>query len=162
MSRIHLFVIALIALFTSGCATMNPEFDTPVVNVNTIKPLATEGLSPKFEIGLRVVNPNRSELKLHGVACTLEIEGYDLLTGVSNTLPAIDGYSEAEVTVTATASLMKSIQLFADLVNKKQNIISYKLNAKLDLGGLYPNVHVQEKGEFNLSSFSQQPMKSEE
>jgi LEA14-like dessication related protein len=162
MLPIPLRLIILIGVLTCGCATLEPQFETPIVNLTTIKPLKSGGLSPKFEIGLRVINPNRSELKLHGVACSLEIEGYDLLTGVSNNLPAIDGYSEANVTLTATASLMKSIQLFADIVNNKQDIIAYKLNAKLDLGGLYPNVHVEEKGEFNLSSFAGQPTDKEE
>jgi LEA14-like dessication related protein len=152
MVRISLQWALLITLIASGCATLNPQFETPIVNIATIKPLASDSLSPKFEIGLRVVNPNRSELKLHGVACSLEIEGYDLLTGVSNNLPAIDGYSEATVTLTATASLMKSVQLFADIMNKKRDVLAYKMNAKLDLGGLYPNVHVEEKGEFSLSS----------
>jgi LEA14-like dessication related protein len=162
MLRIVTPLFVLITLFVCSCATLDPQFENPIVNVTTIKPLATEGLSPKFEIGLRIVNPNRSDLTLHGIACSLQIEGYDLLTGVSNNLPVIEGYSEADVSLTATASLMKSIQLFADIVNSRQDSIAYTLNAKLDLGGLYPNVHVEEKGEFNLSSFAQPPVKTEE
>ena len=146
--------ILLIAMIVCGCATLNPTFEKPAVNVTSIKPIETEGLSPKFEIGLHIVNPNRTELKLHGVACTLAIEGYDLLTGVSKDLPTIDGYGEGDVKLTATASLMKSIQLFADIVNRQRETIAYTLEAKLDLGGLYPNVHVKEKGEFSLSSFA--------
>lgn len=151
MLRYALYLTFVAIFFTGGCATLQPDFETPTVNLTSIKALEAEGLSPKFEIGLHIINPNRSSLELQGVVCTLEVQGYDLLTGVAKDLPLIEGYSEGDVTVTATTSLLKSIRLIADVAGNQRDTIAYKMKAKLDLGGLYPVIHVEEKGEINLT-----------
>ena len=56
---------------------------------------------PRFEIGLHIINPNRQPLTLTGVAYTISIEGYRIMTGVSNTLPVIEAYGEGEVRLEA-------------------------------------------------------------
>ena len=145
-----LIIVAAIALVT-GCATLHPEFETPAVSVSTIRALPSEGMAPRFEIGLHITNPNRTALKLHGIAYSLKLDGYKILTGVANDLPTIDGYGEGDVTLIATTSLLSSIRFFTDLMNAQRDIIAYELNAKLDLGGLRPNIHVGEKGEISLS-----------
>lgn len=159
MRRTTLPLIVFVVLICAGCATLRSDFETPAVSITTFRPLEEKGLSPKFEIGLHIVNPNRSQLKIQGIACTLAIDGYDLLTGVSNDIPVIDGYGEGDVTVTATASLMQSIRLFADIVNKQRDGITYKLKAKLDLGGAYPSIRVEEKGAFTFTGSPRQELK---
>ena len=91
-------VIALMLLVGSGCATLGPDYETPAVNVSSIRALPSESIVPRFEIGLHIVNPNRSALALQGIAYTLKLEGHKLLTGVANDLPTIEGYGEGEVT----------------------------------------------------------------
>lgn len=143
------FLIA--AIIFVGCATMKSDFEAPTVNVTRIRPLDSDGFAPKFEIGLHILNPNRTSLKLHGIVYTLSLEGHDLLTGVAKELPVIQGYGEGNVTLVATASMLNSIRFLSELMNEKKDTIAYSLNAKLDFGGLAPVVHVQEKGEINLS-----------
>ena len=130
---------------------MKLDFEAPIVNVTQIRPLASDGLTPKFEIGLHIINPNRTSLKLHGIAYTLSLEGHDLLTGVANELPVIQGYGEGDVTLVATANMLNSLRFLSELMNEEKDTIAYSLNAKLDFGGLAPVVRVQETGEINLS-----------
>lgn len=144
-------IIAATILMIAGCATLQTDYETPSVNVSTLRALPSEGIAPQFEIGLHIINPNRDALKLHGIAYSLKLEGYKILTGVANDLPVIDGYSEGDVTLIATTSLLSGIRFFADLMNTQRDVIAYDLTAKLDLGGLRPNIHVIEKGEINLS-----------
>lgn len=147
----RLLVFASTVLLITGCATFNPDYEAPTVQVSTIRALPSDSMAPRFEIGLHIINPNRNALHLQGIAYTLTLEGHKILTGVANDLPIIDGYGEGDVTLTASTSLMGSIRFLADLMNAKGDKIAYELSAKLDPGGLRPTIHVGEKGEISLS-----------
>lgn len=145
------FAIASIVLMVASCATIHPDYETPVVNVSSIRALPAEGMAPRFEIGLHIVNPNRSPLKLYGIAYSLKLEGYKILTGVANDLPIIEGYDEGDVSLFASANLLNSIRFFSKLINTRREAITFDLEAKLDLGGFRPTIRVVESGEVDLS-----------
>ena len=113
--------------------------------------LPSDNIAPRFEIGLRVLNPNRSELRLEGLSYHIEIEGHKIVSGVSNELPEIAGYSEGNIRLTATANLLSGIRLLSDLMSEKRDILKYGFDAKLDTGALSPAIHVRESGEFSFS-----------
>jgi LEA14-like dessication related protein len=146
-----IITILLTAMTIVACATLHPDYETPTVNVKAIRPLPSEHLAPQFEIVLHIVNPNRTPLNLHGVACTLSLDGHDLLTGVASDLPTIAGYGDGDITLTATSSLLSGIRFFADLMQNQRERIAYELTAKLDPGGLRPTIRISEKGEIDLS-----------
>ena len=147
-------IIASILPLVAGCATLHPGYETPIVNVSTIRALPAEGFAPRFEIGLHIINPNRNALKLEGIVYHLQLEGYKILTGVANNLPTIDGYGEGTVTLNASTNLLSSIRFFTDLMNTHRDVISYDLEAKLDLGSFQPTLRVVESGEIDLSAHS--------
>lgn len=107
---------------------------------------------PKFEIGLHVINPNIDELHLRGVAYTVSVEGRELIKGVGNDLPVIEGYGEAEFMVTAAASLFEGAMLLKDLVSGPKDNLAYEFEAKLDVGTFVPAIRVKKAGEFNLQA----------
>jgi len=133
-----------------GCATMRSDFEEPAVTVTSFRAVPSEGAALSFEIGLRVVNPNRDPLELQGVAYTITLEGHKLITGVGKDLPVIDGYSEGTFTLNASASLFQAIQLLGDLMNDPKDRISYDLDTKLDIGTFYPAIRVRNSGEISL------------
>jgi LEA14-like dessication related protein len=144
-------VLVAPVLMIAGCATLSPDYETPSVSVSAIRALPSDNIAPRFEIDLHITNPNRAALKLRGVAYSLKLGGHEILTGVANDLPTIDGYGEGEATLIANTSLLSSIRFFTDLMKAQRDTIAYELNAKLDIGGLRPNLHVGEKGEISLS-----------
>ena len=144
-------ILVVVVLVFAGCAALQSDYDPPTVTVSSVRALPSEGLALRFEIGLHIVNPNRTPLDLHGIAYSLVLDGHKLMTGVAKDLPTIDGYSAGDVTLTATISFMGGIGLFRDLVNRPSGTIAYQLDAKLDLGGLNPTMRVKETGEIDLS-----------
>lgn len=144
-------VLISLTLLINGCAGLQADFKEPTVNVTSFRVLPSEGMAPRFEIGLHVINPNRMALDLAGLSYTVSLEGHQILSGVANDLPAIDAYGEGDVTLLATADLFNSISLFADLVRQPRDNFSYELEAILDLGGIYPNVNVDKKGQISLA-----------
>lgn len=144
-------VIVCLTLFVLmfGCTGLEPGFETPTVGVSSFRILPSTGV-PQFEIGLHIVNPNRSALKLAGIVYSVTLEGHKVLTGVTSDLPVIAAYGEGDVVLLATADLLNSLGLFASLMQTKQDAFAYELEAKLDIGSFRPRIHVMEKGEISL------------
>jgi LEA14-like dessication related protein len=140
-------------LMTGSCASLTQGYETPTVSVSSFRALPGDGIAPRFEIGLHIVNPNRIPLELQGVAYTISIEDHTILTGVSNTLPVIDAYGEGEVTLYGNINLFSGISLFTSLIrNQPENGLSYDLEAKLDVGTLHPVIRVNKTGKLTFDS----------
>lgn len=151
-NKIVVLVSAFFFFFISGCATLQPGYETPVVSITSFEAIPTQGMLPRFQIGLHIVNPNRSDLNLKGVSYTIALEGHKVMTGVSNKLPKIEAYGEGDVVLNASVDLFSSVVFFTDLIrHQKTEKISYSLKAKLDAGSLHPLIRVTKKGELSLS-----------
>jgi len=143
-------LILITAFAMSACVGMSPGFETPTVTVNSFRTVPSETGMPKFEIGLHVINPNSDSLKLKGVAYTVSVEGRELIKGVGNDLPVIEGYGEGDFTVTAAASLFEGAMLLKDLMSGPMDSLGYEFEAKLDVGTFIPAIRIKDEGEFSL------------
>jgi hypothetical protein len=149
-------LIVIFAALLSSCATLSPGYEEPTVTLSSFRALPSEGMVPAFEIGLRIINPNSQPLNLEGIVYTVSLEGYELVKGVGKDFPAIEGYSEGEVKLTASANLLAGIRFVGDMMQSGEESLEYEFKAKLDLGGLYPSIKVREAGEINLDNMGGQ------
>lgn len=148
------FVLSVVFLFyISGCTSLQPGYEPPVVSITSFESVPTPGgMTPQFQIGIHIINPNRSALDLKGISYTIALEGHKVMTGVSNQLPRIEPYGEGDVLLNASVNLFSSIAFFADLLrDKRKEYISYTLNAKLDAGSFHPLIRLVKKGELSLN-----------
>jgi len=152
MNRItYCVLLALFTIFFSGCISLQPRYETPVISISSFEAMPTQGLAPQFKIGLHIVNPNRTQLSLIGISYTITLEGHKILTGVSNKLPDIEAYGEGDIMLKASVDLFSSIGFIADLIrNQKREQISYCFNAKLDTGALHRLIRVTKKGKLTF------------
>ena len=150
MQRLTIF-FATAMVMLAGCAGMRPGYETPTVTVKSVRAIPSEGMLPEFEIDLHVVNPNREALKLAGVSYTVSLEGHELIKGVGNDLPVIDGYGEGDFTLNASADLFAGVGLIRDLMSTQTDTLSYSFEEKLDPGALRPSIRVKDAGEVSLS-----------
>lgn len=147
---VWVFLCIVAIVLGSGCAAMRLNYEAPTVSLSSFRILPSDGMGPRFEIGLHVVNPNSSSLKIQGISYTVIIEGHRILTGVANDLPVIDGYGEGDVLLHATADLLNSISLITGMLKAPRDTVAYELVAKLDVGGFHPNIYVEKKGDISL------------
>jgi LEA14-like dessication related protein len=143
-------LLIAMAVMLQGCAGFRPGYETPTVNVNSFRALPSEGMLPTFEIGLHVINPNAEALKLRGISYTVSLEGNEIIKGVGNELPVIDGYGEGQFMLTASANLFAGIRLITDLMSGTGDSFAYKLEAKLDVGTFLPAIRVSDSGQIAL------------
>jgi LEA14-like dessication related protein len=140
------------ALMLGACASMSPSYEQPTVNLSSFRALPSEGMTPAFEIGLRIINPNPSPLALEGVVYTISIEGHELVKGVGKDFPVIEGYSQGDITLTASANLLAGILFLGDMMHAVEDSLDFDFKATLDLQGMYPSIRVSESGSFDLRS----------
>jgi LEA14-like dessication related protein len=154
--RRSLFRICLLGLFilgsAAGCATLDPNYEEPVVTLASLRAVPSAGMTPEFEAVLRITNPNSEPLDIQGVVYTISLQGYDVVKSVGKGFEPIDAYSEGTVTVRGSVSLLQGVRLFADLVESHGQTLDYEFKAKLDLSGLNPTVRISETGSLNLGA----------
>tara|TARA_R110002110_G_scaffold66978_2_gene183158 strand:+ start:11793 stop:12269 length:477 start_codon:yes stop_codon:yes gene_type:complete len=142
-------VLVLVCLL-AGCAGLRSEVDPPKVSLDSFKALPSEGTAPRFEIKLRVANPNKTELDIAGISYTVEVYGKELIAGVSSDVPVIAPYSEQVVTVQAGLQLFHLLRLLASLGTTQSDALDYKFMAKIDFNGFVPTQRVEETGQITL------------
>lgn len=144
----------LLLLLLPGCATMSPDYEEPSVAMTSFRALPSEGMMPAFEVGLRIINPNSQDLHLEGIVYTISLEGHELVKGVGKDFPVIEGYTQEDVTLTASVQVLSGLRLASKLMRSQDPSMNYEFEAKLDLGGLYPSIRINESGEIDLAGSS--------
>jgi len=144
-------LLYLSLLLIQACASMNPDYEEPTVTLSSFRALPSQGAMPTFEIGLHILNPNSTDLRLEGIVYTVSIQGHDVVKGVGKDFPVIDGYSEQTVKLTAAANLLAGVRLVMDLMNSPDEDLQYSFEAKLDTGGFGRSIRVRETGSFRMN-----------
>lgn len=140
----------LLATMLTGCGSLMPGSEPLQVSVTSFA-LAPQssGSTPHFNIGVRVVNPNRSAVRLRGMSYTVEIEGNRVLTGANPDLPTVPAYDSADFVIEASPDLLGGVRLLTDLFSRQRAALGYTFRARIDAGSLLP-LTVEESGQFNL------------
>lgn len=148
----RLIQLILFALLLAGCASLSPR--EPVrVNVAGIEPLPSEGLEARFEVRLRIQNPNDRPVSFDGVFLELELEDRDLGSGVSDQKGTIPRFGEALVKVPVTVPFTAVVRQVFGFAGRRDvgGKVSYHLRGRL--GGIgFGGVRFDKRGEIGLPS----------
>ncbi len=147
---IRTLMVVLLLVQLTGCSGWRSDFENPTVQVIGIRPTTSADNYPRFEIDLRVTNPNRSDIKLKGASYSISLDNVEVIQGVASKLPVIPAYGEATFTVGATLSWLQSLRLVTTLANERRDEVSYAMQAKLDTGAFVPDIRVAEEGTISL------------
>ena len=85
-SCIKISMMCMLFVVLSACAQFSPVLEKPGVSVENISLANNNFLSPRFNIALRVTNPNSIALPVVGMTYAINIEGVELFNGVKNCL----------------------------------------------------------------------------
>ncbi len=109
-----------------------------------------QGGAPRFEIKLRIANPNKQTFDIAGISYGVEIQGQELISGVTNDVPVIEAYSEEVVTLEAGLQLFHLLRLLASLGMEPTDALEYRFLGKIDFKGFVPTQRVEETGTISL------------
>lgn len=144
-------VVLLPMLLVVSCASLMSDMDPPKITLESFRALPSEGAAPRFEMQLRILNPNKQDLNIAGISYTIELLGRELIAGVTNDVPPIEAYGEGVVTLQAGLQLFELLRLFTALGREPAGAMEYKFSAKIDFEGLLPTQRVEDTGEITLN-----------
>ncbi len=141
-------LVALVTLTLNGCASL---FGDPLrVNVAGIEPLDSQGFEMRFNVKLRVQNPNESAASFNGVSLDLELNGKPFASGVSDQMGTVPRFGETVVNVPLTVPAFAAVrQAFAFAGAAQSGQIPYILRGKL-AGGLTGTTRFVDQGTLSL------------
>jgi LEA14-like dessication related protein len=109
-SPVRALIATVLAVVTlGGCAGMFGH-DPLRVSVAGIEPLASEGLEMRFNMKLRIQNPNEAPLDFDGVSVDLQLNGKAFASGVSDQRGSVPRYGETIVTVPLTVPAFTALR----------------------------------------------------
>lgn len=156
MNRCLVLIMFVVLALLSGCATLSGS-NGPNVQIVGLQALPSEGLEMRFELKLRVQNPNETPLRYDGMSVSLDLDGRGLANGVSNVSGEIPRFSDAVLTVPVSISAFSVVrQLFAragsmDKEGGASQPIAYSLKGKLGAPeGSFGAVRFSNTGEMDI------------
>ena len=147
----HAILLVLGLNLLVGCASFTPEIDPPKISLLSLRSIPVEGGSPRFEIQLRVINPNKETLDIAGISYSIELLGRELITGVVNDVSPIAGYGEGIVTLDAGLQLLELFRIMVSLGTASSEPLAYRFTAKIDFNGFIPTQRLEDNGEITLN-----------
>lgn len=142
-------LICLMLLALASCASL-PDSEPPRVSVVGIEPLKGEGMEMRFNVKLRIQNPNSAEIKYQGILVDLLVDGGRIATGLSNEPGLVPAYGETVYTLPVTISTLNVLRQIIDIAQQPQTSgIRYEIKGKLE-GGLFGTVRFSDSGSLKL------------
>lgn len=139
------------ALILTACGNLPIGLETPGVTVTSFRVQPSDAMTPRFEIGLNVTNPNAVPLNIDGLAYSISIEGKSVLDGVTNNIDPIEAYGSGDIVITAVPDVIAGVRVLTGLLRGNNDAVSYAFEAKLDVGSWLPDIRVRDDGEISLT-----------
>jgi LEA14-like dessication related protein len=139
-----------VATLLGACASM-PGREPVQVSVVGIEPLAGEGMELRFNVKLRVQNPNDAAIDFDGLFVELDVQGKSFATGVSDAKGTIPRFGETVLVVPVSVSALRAVRQIIGVATGGQmpQKIDYELRGKIG-GPLFNSVRFEHKGEMAL------------
>src|SRR5690606_7226902 len=96
----------LLPLCLLGACSSFESRDPLRVELAGLKPLPAEGLEARFELSMRVQNPNAQAVDFDGLAVDLDLNGQPLISGVSNQRGVVPRFGETLVRLPVSLSAL--------------------------------------------------------
>ena len=156
LSRFFVLAFCVVAASTLGACAGLLGGDALRVNVAGIEPLPGQGLEMRFNLKLRVQNPNDSAVSFNGIALDLELNGKPFASGVSDQSGTVPRFGETVVSVPLTVPAFAAVRQALGLAGVAQSgQVPYRLQGKL-AGGLTGTIRFTDQGTLTLPGMASQ------
>jgi LEA14-like dessication related protein len=129
----------------AGCAALSGVSRPPELALSSIEGVELGLLEQRYQLKLRLRNPNDVDLHVRGLSLAVELNGKPFARGVSDQVVTVPRMGEALLEVSATSSLGSVWRQLREVAKASAQDLSYRLSGQLSLQGL-GNVSFDEKG----------------
>lgn len=147
----HVGAVAVLATLVAGCASLAPKLETPKLSLMGIRMQEASLFEQRFEVRLRVRNPNDLDLPVRGLDLEFELGGEQFATGVSAREFTVPALGEAEFDMLVTSNAATAILNLVRAGEGRRESVDYRIRGKLRTKlGLLRTVPFEEKGTLPL------------
>ena len=125
-------LVAAGALLAAGCASLVPKLETPKLEVVGVELLDAQFTQQRFNVTMRVQNPNDRELPIRGLSYSMQLAGEQFGTGQSDKAFTVPALGEAEFTMTVTTNLATSLLKILPKLERSPEALDYRLQGKVE------------------------------
>lgn len=116
-------------LIIAGCSTMPQDFETPKVSITNIVPKDMTLMEQRFDVQLRIQNPNNFDLGINGIRFDIALNGNEFGSGMSGEKVTIPRFSSEVINgevITGLGGILRQAQGFTSGATK----VKYRLKGK--------------------------------
>jgi LEA14-like dessication related protein len=150
LARMRAAGVLGLGLAASGCALLT-EHTPPRVTIVGLEKLEAEGFELRFNVKLRVQNPNATDLVFDGLAVDLDVNGRPLATGVSSAKGTIARFGETVLSIPVTVNAVAAVRQMLGLADgTSRGELPYAIRGRLG-GGVLGGTHFSAEGVLRLT-----------
>ena len=151
-ARIQLRVLlALMLVCLTACATVPSDIESPKISIANIAPKDVAVFEQRFDVQLRIRNPNNQELEINGMRCDIELNDKEFGNGMSGQKVTILRFGSEVVNVEVITGIGSFIRQFQEFNKSGVGKVRYRLKgtAFVEAPSSF-KLPFDEKGEFDL------------
>jgi LEA14-like dessication related protein len=140
-------------LVLAACATVPPDIEAPKVSIANIAPKDFSVFEQRFDVQLRVQNPNDADLGIKGMRFDIDLNNQEFANGMSGEKITVPRFGSEVVNVEVITGISSFLRQFQGLNNSGASKIQYRLKGTAFIDAPHSfKLPFDEKGEVNFSS----------
>lgn len=152
---VSLTILGLVILL-AACATPPPGIEPPKISIANIAPKDMALFEQRFDVQLRIQNPNEKDLGLNGMRFEIDLNEKEFATGMTGEKVAVPRFGSQVVNVEVITGISSFLRQVQDLNKAGVEKVRYRIKgtAFVESPGTF-KLPFDEKGEIDLG-FTQQ------
>lgn len=144
-------LVLLVASLLAGCSLLRyRSAESPRVSVTDVQLAGFSIFEQKFDVGLRIQNPNNFDLPITGMDFNLLIEDSAVANGVSNARVTVPAYGEQAFTVSITGNFLSTLTQMQRWRQSSRSSLDYRLKGRLQMADVAVKIPFEQTGSFKL------------
>jgi len=142
-------VLLLLVALAAGCAGLHAYREPPRVSLVSIQPGEMNVLEQRYQLQLRIMNPNDEALPVAGMQYALQINGREFAYGLSRQPVSIPAYGEAVLDVDLVSNLLGMLQQLQEMSVETHESLKYRLKGSIRLDNSHRKLPFDYSGELH-------------
>ena len=134
-----------------ACSGLISKPEPPRVSLVGLSLISVELLEQRYQVSLRVKNPNAFDLPVSGIDFRLDINGQSFADGVSSQSVEVPAYGERVIQLEVSSSLLQVFRQFQSLQESQSRSFEYRISGSMATGRYGGTLPFDYAGELQLS-----------
>lgn len=149
MKRIVLMLFLGMVALVTGCVHLAGIKQNPDISLTGIELVELGLLEQRFNLKLRIQNPNDAALPINGMTFEIELNGATFAKGLSDKVVIVPRLGETVMEVKATSTLGMVWKQLVESQKSNRDKVDYRLSGRLFLQGL-GSIPFEQKGNVSM------------